>query len=144
MKRKNQRGFALLLELILAMAVTGVMLTSATVAVVANIRTRNATTAKTRLRQVAGANNALAICAATSGCVPSHALQAMIPAAGTITTEGHVYVYVIVDGMGDWTYSATPLQSGFTGNESLFISNAGTMRCAFGGMNATASSPVCQ
>jgi len=93
-KSRNDGGFGLLLELLIAMAITTVLLAGSTVLAYRVRAAQNQTDAQTRLRQVAQAEAAIAICAQTAGCTPSVGLTAIIPPDGSaIEQSGYTFTF---------------------------------------------------
>ena len=135
-RRKSEAGFALLLELVIAMAVMTVLLAAATTNVVSVKRAQNQSDARTRLRQIGDAKAAVTICAATPSCVPSPAAMAILPLPGTLAQSGYNFTYTQVDPVV-WTYVATPI-SQFSGHDTFYIDQTLVLRC---GNNAGA--PAC-
>src|SRR5262249_17146114 len=119
-RKKSEAGFALLLELIIAMAILTVLLAAATTNLVSVQRVQNQVDAKTRSRQIGDAKGAVAICAATTGCVPSPAALAILPMPGTIAQNGYNFTYVQVD-PNVWTFTARPVAPGVTGNDMYYV-----------------------
>lgn len=142
MLRKAQSGFALILELVICCAVTAILMSAATVAIVRVRLAENQVAAKQRVRSVILAENASNWCA-----IPANAcatpLTSTIPAPGSIVQSGYTFVFVNVGG-GAWTYQAIPqIQgTGGTGFVSFYADNTGVLRCS-AGTPATASSGPC-
>src|SRR5215469_17148454 len=94
--RKSEEGFGILLELLVAMAISTILLAGSTVAIFKVQAAQSQIAAQQRLRQVTQAQAALAICAQTSGCVPSIGLAAIIPPDGSsIAQSGYLFQYSI-------------------------------------------------
>ena len=128
MKSKNERGFGLLLELLIAMAITTILLAGSTALVYRVRAAQNQTDAQTRLRQIAQAEAAIAICAQTAGCIPSVALTAIIPPDGSVILQSG-YTFSFNWNHGYWTYTAVPTAQGFSGTGTLYIDYTGVCRC---------------
>jgi type II secretory pathway pseudopilin PulG len=137
-KRTNQKGFALLIELLIVMAVTATLVTMAGVSFVQIRAAENQTQAVLRLRQVATAQAALAICNATPGCIPSVGLSNVVPPAGPIRQSSFIFDFETNGGF--WFMTATPV-SAFGGTRAYFVDYTGIVRFNESGP-ATATSPV--
>lgn len=126
--RKPEAGFGILLELLVAMAISAILLAGSTVAIFRVRGTQNQVDAQQRLRQVAQAQAALAICAQTSGCVPSVALAAIIPPDGSnIPQSGYVFHYS--NNFGSWIMTAVPVSQTFSGQATYWMDYTGILRC---------------
>ena len=128
MKSKRERGFGLLLELLIAMAITTVLLAGSTALVYRVRAVQNQADAQTRLRQIAQAEAAIAICAQTAGCVPGVGLTAIIPADGSVIQQSG-YTFTFNWNQGSWTYTAVPTAQGFSGTGTFYIDYTGVCRC---------------
>lgn len=143
MKSQNEYGFGLLLELLIAMAITTMLLAGSTALVYRVRAVQNQTDAQTRLRQIAQAEAAIVICAQTPGCTPSVGLTAIIPPDGsTIRQSGYAFSFNLNHGY--WTYTAVPTVQGFSGTGTFYIDFTGVCRC-MPDNNPTAgpTSPAC-
>jgi type II secretory pathway pseudopilin PulG len=138
-KRNRQAGFAILLELLVAGLVSTTLLCMATVNVVQVRASQNQTDAKTRLRTVAQAQTAIALCHAQVGCVPSVGIIHAVPPVGTILQEGYSYTMTTDPTSGEWWLTASPVAVGFSGTQTYFIDDTGVLRCGL-----SSSSPPCQ
>lgn len=120
---KRQAGYALLAE----MLVVAVILTTIAAMAVPNLQriqwNQQQSTARARLEMVAKAQQVIAICMGTQGCVVSPALQAIVPPPGVIVTTGYTFTYS--DG---WSYSATPIQPQ-SGQQAMTIGPDGITMC---------------
>src|SRR5215469_12887371 len=126
--RKSEAGFGILLELLVAMAISTILIAGSTVAIFRVQAAQNQIAAQQRLRQVAQAQAALAICGQTSGCVPSVGLTAIIPADGSsIAQSGYLFQYSSNSGL--WFMSAVPVNQSFSGQATYWINYAGILRC---------------
>lgn len=143
MKNKRERGFGLLLELLIAMAITTILLAGSTALVYRVRAVQNQTDAQTRLRQVAQAEATIAICAQTAGCAPSVGLTAIIPADGSAIQQSG-YTFIFNWNHGYWTYTAVPTTQGFSGTGTLYIDFTGVCRCMpDNNPSASSASPAC-
>ena len=144
MKSKKERGFGLLLELLIAMAITTILLAGSTVLAYRVRAVQNQTDAQTRLRQVAQAEAAIAICAQTAGCTPSVGLTAIIPSDGSVIQQSG-YTFIFNWNNGYWAYSAVPITQGFSGTETFYIDFTGVCRCVPDNNPAAGpTSPTCE
>lgn len=126
--RNPEAGFGILLELLVAMAISSVLLAGSTVAFHRVQATQNQLAAQQRLRQVAQAQAALAICAQTSGCVPSAGVTAIIPPdSSSIPQSGYVFQYSANGGL--WVMTAVPVSQVFSGQATYWINYTGILRC---------------
>lgn len=107
MKSKKERGFGLLLELLIAMAITTILLAGSTALVYRVRAVQNQADAQMRLRQIAQAEATIAICAQTVGCIPSVGLTAIIPPDGSVIQQSG-YTFTFNWNHGYWTYTAVP------------------------------------
>ena len=143
MKSKTERGFGLLLELLIAMAITIILLAGSTALVYRVRAAQNQTDAQTRLRQVAQAEAAIAICAQTAGCTPSVGLTAIIPPDGSVIRQSG-YTFTFTWNTGYWTYTAVPTSQGFSGTGTFYIDFTGVCRCMpDNDPSASPTSPTC-
>lgn len=143
MRNKSERGFGLLLELLIAMAITTILLAGSTALVYRVRAAQNQTDAQTRLRQVAQAEAAIAICAQTIGCVPSAGVTAIIPPDGSsISQSGYVFQYSANGGL--WVMTAVPVTQAFSGQATYWINYTGILRCMpDNNPPASPTSPAC-
>ena len=141
--RKSEKGFGILLELLVAMAISTILLAGSTVAIFRVQAAQNQIAAQQRLRQVAQAQAALAICAQTSGCVPSIGLAAIIPPDGSsIAQSGYLFQYSNNSGL--WFMTAVPVSQSFSGQATYWINYTGILRCMpDNDPSAGPSSPTC-
>lgn len=128
MKTKKERGFGLLLELLIAMAITTILLAGSTALVYRVKATQNQADAQTRLRQIAFAESTIAICAQTPGCTPGVGVTAIIPADGSVIQQSG-YTFIFNWNHGYWTYTAVPTVQGFSGTGTFYIDLTGICRC---------------
>lgn len=143
MKNKRERGFGLLLELLIAMAITTILLAGSTALVYRVRAVQNQTDAQTRLRQVAQAEAAIAICDQTAGCSPSVGLTAIIPPDGSVIRQSG-YTFTFNWNHGYWTYTAVPTAQGFSGTGTFYIDFTGVCRCMpDNNPSAGPTSPTC-
>lgn len=128
MKGKRESGFGLLLELLIAMAITTTLLAGSTAFVYRVRAGQDQAEAQTRLHQIAQAEAAIAICAQTSGCTPIIGLTAIIPADGSVIHQSG-YEFTFNWNHGYWTYTAVPTVQGFSGTGTFYIDYSGVCRC---------------
>lgn len=137
-KLNSQSGVGvLLIELLIVMAIAGVLLASSSASVLRIRAIQNQTDAKIRLRQVAQAKTAVAYCAIPANMCSAAPLAATLPAPGVLLQSGYQYTFVQVDAVS-WTFTAAPISEGFTGADTYFVDQTSIIRC---GMNAGA--PPC-
>jgi type II secretory pathway pseudopilin PulG len=123
-----ESGFGLLLELVVAMAITAILLAGST-AIVFRVRAvQNQVDAQMRLRQVAQAEAAIAICAQTPQCTPSIGLTAIVPADGSVIQQSG-YAFAFHWNSGYWTYTAVPTSQNFSGVATFYADVTGIIRC---------------
>jgi hypothetical protein len=137
--RKNERGSAILIELLIATCITMTFMAASTVSVVKLRAAKNQTDAAIRLRDVSQAQATLAICQNTPTCTPSVSLQNLIPADGSIITTGG-YTFSYSYNSGYWFLSADPLSS-MSGTQHFYIDYSGVLRASDTG-TANAASPI--
>ena len=143
MRNRNERGFGLLLELLIAMAITTILLASSTALIYRVRAVQNQTDAQTRLRQIAEAEAAIAICAQTAGCTPNIGLTAIIPPDGSAIQQSG-YTFTFKWNGGYWTYTAVPIVQGFSGIGTFYIDYTGVCRCMpDNSPSAGPNSPAC-
>ena len=131
----KQRGFSLL-EMLVALAVMGIVLGMAIPNSVTVIRYELRHAALLQMRQVRNAEAELAICNAQQIACPG--VSAQIPPAGSITMSGYTYVYASGPN-GAWSYQAVPVAS----NSSYYVDQSGQIRYSDNG-NAMPTSAVLQ
>jgi type II secretory pathway component PulJ len=141
--RRSEKGFGILLELLVAMAISTILLAGSTVAIYRVQAAQNQIAAQQRLRQVAQAQAVLAICAQTSGCVPSIGLAAIIPPDGSsIAQSGYLFQYSNNSGL--WFMTAVPVSQSFSGQATYWTNYTGILRCMpDNDPSAGPSSPTC-
>src|SRR5260370_42166806 len=94
--RKAQAGFALLLELVIAMAILAVLLAGSAVSVVRLKAVQNQQDARTRLRDVAQAVFTTKFCAISANGCNAAPLQATLPAPGSVIQQsGYVFTMTV-------------------------------------------------
>jgi hypothetical protein len=143
MSSKKERGFGLLLELMIAMAITTILLAGSTALVYRLRAVQNQVDAQTRLRQLAQAEAAIAICAQTMGCTPGVGLTAIIPPDGSVIEQSG-YTFAFNWNHGYWSYTAVPTVQGFSGTSTLYIDYTGVSRCMpDNNPSAGPNSPAC-
>jgi hypothetical protein len=143
MRNKKESGFGILVELLIAMAISTIILAGST-AIVYRVRaTQNQSDAQTRLRQVAQAEATISICAQTSGCVPSVGLTGIVPPNGSVIQQSG-YTFSFSWNGGYWTYTAVPIMQGVSGVETFYIDFTGVCRCMpDNNPSAGPTSPTC-
>jgi type II secretory pathway pseudopilin PulG len=143
MKSRNDGGFGLLLELLIAMAITTILLAGSTVLAYRVRAAQNQTDAQTRLRQVAQAEAAIAICAQTAGCTSGVGITAIIPPDGSAIQQSG-YTFTFNWNNGYWTYTAVPIVQGFSGTGTFYMDFTGLGRCSPDNTpSAGPASPTC-
>lgn len=143
MKNRNQQGFVLLLELMIATLVAAVMLSAATVGIVRLNAVGNQLSARDRVKQVASAKYIVTYCAIPANACSGMPFAPIVPPAGQIVTEGYTFQMTLVDG-NTWTFTATPVAWGYSGAASFFVTNDQILRCTADGSTPDAGSPACQ
>lgn len=123
-----ESGFGLLVELLVAMAISAILLAGSTAMVFRVRATQNQVDAQTRLRQVAQAEAAISICAQTTECTPSVGLTSIIPANGSAIPQSG-YIFAFNWNGGNWTYTAIPIAQGFSGIGTFYVDVTGIIRC---------------
>ena len=143
MRDKKESGFGILVELLIAMAISTIILAGST-AIVYRIRaTQNQSDAQTRLRQVAQAEATISICAQTAGCAPSVGLTGIVPPDGSVIQQSG-YTFSFAWNGGYWTYTAVPILQGVSGVSSYYIDFTGVCRCMPNNSpSAGPTSPTC-
>jgi type II secretory pathway pseudopilin PulG len=140
-RARQQRGFVLLLELLVVVAITAILLSMSVIPVMRIRAVEQTTQAKQRLIQVLNASVVVSLCAIPANSCSSAAVQGLIPPAGTMVIQGFRHQMVQVDA-NIWQLTATPLAVGFTGTTGLYISNSdGILRCNINGTATAASAP---
>jgi len=128
-RRHHQKGFAVLLEVVLAMGLLMVLMAGATVNLVRIRAYENEQIAKTRLRQVAQAVFSVNYCAIPANACNAAALAATLPAPGSVVQQFGYRYTMTVNPDGAWNFIAIPIAQGFTGQNSYFISGDTILRC---------------
>jgi hypothetical protein len=125
------------------MAITTILLAGSTVLMSRVQAAQNQADAQTRLRQIAQAEAAIAICAQTAGCTPSVGLTAIIPPDESAIRQSG-YTFTFSWNHGYWTYTAVPTVQGFSGTRTFYIDYTGVCRCMPDhNPSAGPSSPTC-
>jgi type II secretory pathway pseudopilin PulG len=123
------------MELMVACAILGIMLSAASVDLVRVKAVQNAQDAKMRLRQVAQAVFAVNYCSIPANACNAAPLAATLPAPGSVVQQfGYTFTQT-TNADGTWTFVAVPIAEGFSGQGSFFISGDAILRC---GITATA------
>src|SRR5262249_38413635 len=125
------------------MAITTVLLAGSTVLAYRFRAAQNQTDAQTRLRQVAQAEAAIAICAQTAGCAPRVGLTAILPPEGSAIQQSG-YTFTCNRNGGYWTDTAVPRVQGFSGTGTFYMDFRGVCRCSQdNNPSAGPASPTC-
>lgn len=142
MKRRSRKypqnrnfGFSIL-ELLIVLVVFGILSSMAVPNGVQLIRYDLRHQALLQMRAVRNAEGALAICQAQAIQCP--AVQAQIPATGSLQTTG--YIFSFSQNGSNWSYTAVPLAP----NSSYYASQDGNIRFSDSGSTAGPTSPVIQ
>jgi type II secretory pathway pseudopilin PulG len=128
MRNRKEAGFGILLELLVAMAISTVLLAGSTALIYRIHAVQNQVDAQTRLRQIAQAEAAISICRQTVGCTPSVGVTAIIPPDGSVIQQSGYAFFFNWNG-GYWKYTAVPITQGFSGVETFYVDFTGTLRC---------------
>jgi type II secretory pathway pseudopilin PulG len=126
--RRNQKGFALLLEMLIVCIVMAVLAAIAVPNLVQVRASFNQQAARERVETVSRAQSASALCTATPACTVSIGVNALIPAPGVLTQRGYLFTYT-VNPDGTWSYIAAPVSPGVTGHETYAVDQTGTITC---------------
>jgi prepilin-type N-terminal cleavage/methylation domain-containing protein len=132
----KNRGFTLL-EILIAVAIVGIVASMAIPNTTTLIQYSLRHEALLQMRTVRNAEAQLAICNAQS--LPCPGVAAQIPAPGSLTTAG--YVYVFAQSGGNWSYTASPLAQP---NTSYYSDQSGQIHYRDDGSTATAAAPLIQ
>ena len=138
---KKQRGFAMLLEMLISLIV---MLTILAMALPNPARMRaaqNQVAARKRVEAITQAQIDIGLCASSQNCNPNTttAAQNLIPVSGS-TFQMSGYSFVFVQNGNQWTYTANPI-SNQTGVYSYFSSQDGVVRCVPNAVANVSTSP---
>ena len=138
---KKVTGFGLvgfgLIELLVALAIFGVLASLAVPNSVELVRYELRHQALVQVRMVRNAEAQLAICAAQN--LPCPGVAAQIPTQGSVTTGGYVYVFAANGPM--WSYTAAPIAEP---NSSYYTDESGSIHVDDNGGTATNASPLIQ
>jgi type II secretory pathway pseudopilin PulG len=132
---RRQAGFVLLIECLISTVIFAILAAMTVPFVLTLQQVANEQVAHHRVQQVSDAQAALAICSMTNGCVPNVAVQNIVPAVGSIITQGYTYT-MVVNG-SNWTFTATPAFQGW----AYYIDQNSILRCDR--TSASATSPTC-
>jgi type II secretory pathway pseudopilin PulG len=125
---QNEKGFALILEMLCVCAVMLILAAISVPNIVAVTRVKEGTTAKDRVQTFSRIQTTLALCAATPGCSAPVALTAQLPPPGTTIPQG-AYLYTFTANPdGTWSYTAAPGQ-GFAGPVAFVVDQTGIVTC---------------
>jgi type II secretory pathway pseudopilin PulG len=125
----KEKGFILLADLLVTMLVMSILVAMAVPQVIQIQKTQEMVAAKTRVRNLAQVQGAIALCNATPGCSPSVGLTAQIPLIGTIAQGAYVFTYWD-DGLGHWTYTAVAQGSIFSpAGTDFWTDTSGVVHC---------------
>jgi type II secretory pathway pseudopilin PulG len=136
---RNQRGFALLIELLIVCIVSTTLMAMAVPAFLAFKRSQNQQLAEQQIRTVAQAQAAIAICQGTAGCSPSVGLTSLVPVDGILNMFGYTLQMQHVG--ATWIYTAQPIVANSTGYYAFYVDTSGQVRCE--PVAATLTSPIC-
>jgi type II secretory pathway pseudopilin PulG len=134
-RKQNQAGFALLLELMVVCLVTTTLMCMAVPGFMRVRSSEQEVQARQQMRTVSNANAAIAICQQTTGCVVNPGVSSLVPAAPSITQGGYTFVYTTGS---CWNYIATPV-SDELGQRSYYVDCTGVLRF---GTNPGPTSPI--
>jgi type II secretory pathway pseudopilin PulG len=135
MRTRKQKGFALLLELMIVCLVFLILAAASVPSFVQMQRLQSQQDAKHRVQQVAWAESTIALCSLNPGCNPSSAFP-ILPQQ-QVMQIGQYNFYFNVSGP-NWTYTAIPQNNAWV---SYYVDSTAVLRCATGAANGT--SPVC-
>src|SRR6266853_5283863 len=129
MRNKNQRGAALLIELLCVCIISVVLAAISVPSFVGMMKAQNQVAAHKRISLVTQAQAEIAICSVNNTCSAA-AVAPLVPAPGSTVVMGG-YVFVMTQAGSDWTYTATP-QTNQTGVYAYYVSNDSVVRCDIG------------
>ena len=131
MRRKSvgSAGY-LILEILVVIAIMAILVAAAIPNIVQMQAASNQTQAQTRVQQVVNAEDAAAICAATTGCVVPASITNIIPSPGSVTTGGYTYTYAVSG--SSWTFTAAPVTPAISGH-ATFVGVPSGVSCSIPG-----------
>lgn len=135
MRIRKQKGFALLLELMIVCLVFLILAAVSIPSFVQMQRIQSQQQAKQRVQQVAWTESTIALCSLNPGCNASSAFP-ILPQQQIIQI-GHYTFYFNVNGQ-NWTYTAIPRNPQWV---SYYADQTSVLRCATGAANG--GSPTC-
>jgi type II secretory pathway pseudopilin PulG len=135
MRTRKQKGFALLLEMMIVCLVFLILAAVSAPSFVQMQQIQAQQQAKQRVQLVAQTESELALCGITPNCNPAPVLP-LIPAQ-QIMQIGQYNFYFNVNG-STWTYSAIPVNNQWV---SYYEDQTDILRCSTGA--ASGASPVC-
>lgn len=106
MKRKNEQGWALLIELMIVALVSTILMSGAVVSYQRLQYVQQEQAARQQLRNVAQAESMIALCAMQSGCAPSVGVANLVPTVPTMNWLGYTFTFT---NAACFQYTATPL-----------------------------------
>jgi type IV pilus assembly protein PilE len=136
MRRKNQSGFVLLLEMMLVCLILLTLAAIATPSFVQMQRSQTQQAARKRVEQVAWVESTIALCALNPGC-NSSAIVPLLPQQPSMQVGGYQFDFAVSG--SNWTYTATPRVN--RGTFAYFVDTSGVLRCDV--LTATLASPIC-
>jgi len=126
---KRERGFIMLIDLLLTMLLMATLLAMAVPQVLQNQRSAEMVAARARVLNLANVQSAIALCNSTPSCTPSVGLTAQVPMPGTIRQGAYQYTFTDLGG-GLWSYQATATGSIFSPiGKDFWTSNSGVVYC---------------
>lgn len=139
MKKKNERGFALILELMLVCLITTILMAMALPAYQRVLAIQEEQAARSYMRTIAWAESTISLCNLQPGCSVPVGVSSLVPTLPTVTQYGYSFNYV---SGACWQISATPMNSAML-QRNYFMSCDGLLHAqSYGTGIATASSPV--
>jgi hypothetical protein len=140
MKRNPESGMILLVEILISTVLFMILAAMSTPYVIGLQRVSNQVSAHRKISAVAAAENTVALCSIPANNCSAAPVQAVIPANGSLNTEGYTYTMTNA-GTSNWTFTASPVNNG-TGIYNYFVDASLVVRCAQNAP-ATATSPAC-
>jgi type II secretory pathway pseudopilin PulG len=137
MKKRNQDGTVLLLELLCVMVVLLILTCMAVPSWLRAGQIEGQQDALGRVRTFLMVQTQIQICAATVGCTQNPYLTQLVPPSGVTYQQGDFQLTFISNG-SNWSYTAVPAGTIFSAptiNKWVRVDQTGIVTCGLGGVN---------
>jgi type II secretory pathway pseudopilin PulG len=134
MRKANQRGMALLAELLVVALITVTLLAMSLPSLIQMQKSQESNSAKAKVQQFANVQIQIALCAAQTGCTPPVGLSAVaaaFPDGVSVPQGAYMFMYRNLGG-GSWSFAATPGPSIFASQIQFITYANGIVSCNSG------------